>query len=363
MEKGTNAKNGRGNFLRVPKYAYVLAFLGAIVCGVWLAQIFRVYRSEVTLIVIAKSPDANLIKSDVVKNLAGIPKQLAFYEMLLAENPDVQDPYSKEDAKKRKAEWDAVIETKISKDQGDSFITISAVMPDADDAAVMAQKTVNTLITITGKYYDIKKDIDVRIVDGPVTAAHVRSWFSVVLLSFSFGLLIIVLFSFLSDYTETIREKSRPGQILKKSSLTALGSLKEMFSKKEKTVSDEDGRKEIESIYKAEEEFQAPYEIIQEGETVSEKKDSVPDNLPIMDHIPTGIYPDFPEIPVSHSRVSNAPANLPVADEDFFESKPPKFVMPDDHVTAAEIDEQPKTHEPTQEELKERLNKLLRGEV
>ncbi len=363
MKEITNEKQSKIGFFSVYIYMYVFGVLAAVACAFWLAHTFKVHRSEITLMVVAKSEKASLLKSDIMKNLAGIPKQLSFYELLLAENPDIEDPYSQNDAKHRKAEWDAVVDTKLLQNNEDSFFSISATMPNAEISAIMVQKTVDNLIKIAGRYYDIKNDVDLRIVDGPITEEHVRSWFSIVILSCSFGLLVILVLSFFVDNSEFITNKLQSGKILKKSSFAALNGIKDVFLKKEQNASEE-GRKEIESIYVAEESITAPYNVVQEGGIVSSKPqatENVPPNLPVVD-LPTGIYPDFAEIPMTNSRVSNAPANLPVAEEDFLESKPPKFSMPD-HDEPLNIETEIKTHEPTQEELKARLNKLLKGEL
>ena len=65
-------------------------------------------------------------------------------------------------------------------------------------------------------------------------------------------------------------------------------------------------------------------------------------------------YPNFPEMPVRETKKSGAPENLPIADG-----------FPEEHQKVSQ-QEKPRietNREPTAEELRERLNRLLRGEL
>jgi hypothetical protein len=68
-------------------------------------------------------------------------------------------------------------------------------------------------------------------------------------------------------------------------------------------------------------------------------------------------YPNFREVPKYTQQKNAAPANLPVADDSF-------FLNSNQGPQKEEVKiEEKATHEPTTDELKERLNKLLKGEI
>jgi len=75
-------------------------------------------------------------------------------------------------------------------------------------------------------------------------------------------------------------------------------------------------------------------------------------------------YPNFPEMPVSHKVESSAPANLPVADDSFFiQNEAPTESSPSQSVESERDSIASETREPTPEELKKRLNELLKGKI
>ena len=69
-------------------------------------------------------------------------------------------------------------------------------------------------------------------------------------------------------------------------------------------------------------------------------------------------YPNFREVPKHAEQKASAPENLPVADDSFF-MQTGLNTQEKSNSEKSEI----KKPEPTADQLKERLNKLLRGEI
>lgn len=343
--------------------AFFVAVAVAFACAILFTQVFKVYRSEMTLMVVARSEKSAAQKKDIVENLSGLPQSLSFYDLLLEENPDLADRNAYESAEKRRSDWRKILDVSQPKIKNNPYIIIGITTSDRSGSEKIAQKTAQTLISMTGRYYDIRKDIDVRIIDGPVTIQETINRPLIAILSFAAGLAafgLIVMFPKMK-----LRES---GSRIKTSSFVALNGIKDIFSKKE-AVATEEGKKEIESIYSAEEGLKVESQqkvVSSEKEIVPEVKEETttyskaPDNLPIAQET-SAMYPNFPEFPVSHPKMGGAPSNLPFADENFVFMTAPENVI--DTEPKEEPKEEIKKHEPTPEELKSRLNKLLQGEL
>ena len=366
-------KIDRSRYGHIPFYGYVLAFLVAVIVGFILTGFFKAYRSEMIVMVIARSEKAVMQKKDAVENLSLLPQMLSFYDLMLKENKDIVDLNVEKTADKRKEAWNRILEVSKNEKDAQSLISIAITTSSQNDSEEIVQRAARTLMSVTGRYYDIRNDVDLRIVDGPITKQVVQGWFWIFVLSLSAGIVVIMVFSYLPTvgFIEIKREIGN---------FTALHNIRDILKKKEEQDS-EDGKKEIESIYTAQESLDAnilaDFSVKKEDEEVERveiapmKEESVipqaPDNLPvgpadslIFEH--PAQYPNFPEMPASQAKVASAPANLPFAEEGEF----PIFESPTEEKSAEEnVDSATSLvdKEPTKEELKARLNQLLRGEL
>lgn len=351
MEKNDGLKMTK----RIPFHIYVIAAIVTLLAGLFFAATFRSYRSEMTLMLIARTDYSVADKREIAGNLAELPKLLSFYDLLLKDNPDIVDLNAKMSASKRKAAWNDVLRVENVNNGGSSLIILDVTMPSEGSAEAIVQKSADTLVAVTGRYYDISKDIDLRIVDGPVTESVVSNWFSVILLSLACGSVVLLMFPYFSPlkFPKFSLDK-------KHYSFAALHNIRDIFSKKETETKDiEESKKELESIYSVGESLDA--DVMQSYEAKEETRGQAPANLPIF-----GLseqYPNFPEMPVSHGKTASAPANLPFADEDMFG---PFEEAAEEEPTTEITDKKegiPADHEPSSEDLKKRLNQLLKGEL
>ncbi|MCX6765860.1 MAG: hypothetical protein NT136_02790 [Candidatus Moranbacteria bacterium] len=288
---------------------FVLALILGVTFFLLLTGEFRYYRSQVSVLFIPKSEKAAFHTPYILANLVKIPRTLAFYDRLLKDNPELTDQFSGRSKDERKKLWNKTLG--IKQENKSTFINIEIMEKDRTQSVQLAEQATRTLIDTASRYYNIKTDIDLRIVEGPITTPILKYWYWLILLSAALGLLSSFLLNVIfSAFINLARVK------------------KDIF----KLPRFE--RKEENKIAAMEEEL---------------------------------VIPGFPAgKEESTARKSKAPENLPVADEIISPPQEELYDIPPAlNGEAAEIlEEEPKEiTEPTEEELKKRLNQLLRGEL
>ncbi|MEI8344305.1 MAG: hypothetical protein WCF93_05135 [Candidatus Moraniibacteriota bacterium] len=319
----------------------------------------KTYQSEMTILVVSKSANAINQQTQILDNIMQLPKTLSFYDRLLKDNPSLEDSAAGEDPANRKKSWNNMISImQISKNGSMISITLSINSPV--DSEIIATKTVRTLLDVTSSYYNIKDDLDLRIVDGPITRLIIPGWQWLLVASIFLGSLVSMAFGKII----TLQDKpSRLQNILENNPLRNF-----RFVKKDKQSMPIEA---LESLYKEDARQDAATEVVAQDinktedlatQTSAKNKVEFPEEevKNIQEIANRNIYPNFPEMPVHGVSKSSAPDNLPIADFGAeFDQKNKEEVkdMPGEH-EAKEI-----THEPTADQLKERLNQLLRGEM
>lgn len=328
------------------------AILSVIFFGLF-SMSFKTYQSTVTILVASKS-DATAINQDqIINSIAQFPKTLNFYEKLLADNPEVKENNIGNSPSVRKELWNKMIEVKRSP-KNSSLIKIKIIANSEKDAEKLSVKSARTLFDTASSYYNVKTDIDMRLVDGPIVERSMENWPWLAAISVVLGISFAFIF-----------QKFIPS--LKNAFQLAAVQLKENIAAKEqqaeKTISEEK-----ETYNESEETKTTPTE----STGGASKKELSPDDKSEQDKelealnkiIQQDIYPNFPEMPVSEQKKSSAPDNLPVADSSFLMDK---NSLENQEKIHEEIVDQPKEEqphrEPTPEELKKRLNELLRGKI
>lgn len=310
----------------------------------------KLYRSTVLVMVVPKSQIAIEQKSDIVQNVREFPKMLSFYDRLLNENPQIKDAAAGYPQDKRKKVWNEFIQTKQADTKADNVVEISLIAKTQADAEFLSKKTTQALFGVMSRYYNLKSDVSVQIVDGPITTAIVRGWFWLLTLSLVLGMGLAFLFKQLLAFAQkTVRSNK---QALDMVNLAGLGE--RWFKQKEQNLNS------LEDLYLSEEKAEVLKEQIFKKEAQSElEKQTV--SKPIFKEA-NAQYPNFPEMPKMHVPKASAPDNLPIAaSDDFYQETiiEPKEVFAQEEEKI--MQKEPQHHEPTQEELKRRLNQLLNG--
>jgi hypothetical protein len=257
------------------KKLYVGIILSTIIIFLMLINFRRAYVSTSYILVIPKSDTAAINSEQIIENLSFIPTT-----------------------------WNSKLEIKRLGKSG--ILAISILDANRHQAESINNSTIQKFIKTVGFYYDIKNDIDVRIIDEitnkeSTTKAGVMLFFSSLISGFVLTVIFLFTFSYLFEKKKAI-ENIRPD----------IFNFRKSFSKKEQ------GMEDLNKIILKEEEEIKPLDFFEKDQIFPIKKAAAPDNLPI------------------------APEEI---------EKTEKIV----------IAPQPIIREATAEEVKERLNKLLSG--
>jgi len=315
----------------------------------------KTYTSSITILVNAKSEVAAQQEKQIVGNISEFPKTLAFYNRLLKYNPDVKDIAVNKSRKERRRAWNNMLSVKkIGKNS--SLIKISITAKQKNDADQLAQKTVRTLFDFTGFYYNIKTDVDLRIVDGPISCSNtiLRYWMSLA------GIIVGFLIAFVLQYV-LLKRKGLLADMYKASLKTPLFNLRKEYQEN----SEQDNLKSLEDLYMSDVSMEIP--TFSRGNYENTITPKIQEMKKLTKIIEEDKYPNFSEVPKQTQAKAAAPDNLPIADDSFLNQS---------HLNIEHqiIEQQPKTEEiketlknqihqePNAEQIKQRLNKLLRGE-
>ncbi|KKR22096.1 MAG: hypothetical protein UT50_C0001G0008 [Candidatus Moranbacteria bacterium GW2011_GWA2_39_41] len=318
------------------KLFWIFSALFAI--GIFLVAINsnRTYQSSMDVLFLPKNEITTRNIAQVIANAKQIPKSLSFYDKLLENNADIEDGAAELPDAKRKDFWNSEIGVEQIGKSGAVRVTIFGA--DQMQTEITSRETAVGLITVMSRYYDIKVDLDMRIIDGPITKEIVRlNMLMWIFLSLCLGVIFGYIVSFL---TNLIVEKvasiaTNPKiELEEKSSMFANFSFPKMeLSRREELPA------EIEGVF--------DFNIEKEKEIVS----------------------SIQEVPaVSFEKKAAAPANLPIAEEEdgAFEA-PDKNEIAEpivaEEVAIADVAPIDVTREATPEEVKDRLNKLLSGGI
>lgn len=290
---------------------FIVGIIFSVTTMLILLDAFKEYKSSISILVLPKSELIAQQSGDVVENIAEFPKMLSFYERLVKFNPQIKDDLVGMRPDEKKDEWNRRIDVFTENNNRGNIIILTVYGKTPAEAEMLSKKTATTLFSTVSNLYDIKTDLNISIIDGPFVTGVLRNIFIILLAS----LLIGFIASFLLNFLLKVLEKTvRPG--IYSFDKSPLIGLKNKFSKKNEDIfiKNEDVLQDVPYDFEdriIEEEFKAP-------------------NISVKN--------------------ASAPANLPIA-EDFEEFVEEKNVI------------ELKKEEPNAEELRERLNKLLRGDM
>jgi capsular polysaccharide biosynthesis protein len=306
------------------KRAFVVAFVFVTLAAslFWL-DFFRSYRAEITVLVISKT---EMSSQESAENMAEVARTLSFYERVLSDNDLIDDDFEGYAPDKRKALWNDVISVKRQTNSGALVLETKGDTPEK--AKRLAKQTAQTLFSVAGLYYNVKTDIDMRVIDGPIVSYKLAKPFLFGVTSILTGLIITSLFFFVLNAISQFITRQKTGT----------EKMQEKFAIGE-TVPWIDPRKFIPS---------KPKEL--SFENVS--KAQAPANLPVA--------PEEIELPTADE--NDLPFEFETTPQEFEEmfsteqGEPLGFPARGEHSI-----QQPNRGEPTSEEYKRRLNELLSG--
>lgn len=332
--------------------AFVTLFFVTAASFLFWLDFFRAYETEIQVLVIGK----NAVSSDeIAANLAEVAGTLTFYERLLVHAPELADPLAGLSPDERKEAWQSKVRARKVRETA----TLSLRARDASLAMSRqwSRESAETLLAVASFYYNIRSDADLRIIDGPLTKRVVERPLGYLLTSLASALALTTLFFLLLRFVPVLLD------VLRK-------NVKRDGLHREKGKNGADDKI-------------SGYPIGESGPLIDPKK-FLPSRPPAFRFEEKGERQD------SHSQISSAfsskaaaPANLPIApkaegkelntfyqEESLPEHVPfaeADFALSDQLGETAQPAEEnapagpvvPEVTEPTAEEYKARLNKLL----
>lgn len=333
------------------KVFWIFFLPAAIFIFIVLADNHKTFEVKSRILFLPKSEAAVQNIGQIMQNAEQIPRSLSFYNKILELNGDIDDGALGLPDAERKDFWNGKIETKQVKKSG--IIEISIFDANQTQAETISKQTVAGILTVMSNYYDIKNNLDMRVIDGSISQEITRmNYFQSIAASLAGGIvagfLITLLINFLSELQEKrmLEKNSEAGNTDAENNETegdeanpeSFGFPKFSFPRfEEKKMPEEEAA--------AAEEKKSPFDfrIEDEAALVPPKK--------------AGFFG-------LREKKSVAPNNLPVAENenefvlDMSETKENPAIE-----TVPEIPVIDHKREATPEEVKARLNKLLSGSI
>ncbi len=173
---------------------FVALFFVTLAALLFWLETFHAYQSEMRVLVVGKVPET---ENQAIENLIELSKNLSFYERVLAGNDLIEDEFAGQAKDQRKKLWNETVTIQRSEKSG--VLVVTARQDTPEKAKRLTEETVQTLFSVASFYYNIKTDIDLRIVDEPILETVVIHPIKYVLISFGSALgATVVFFGFLS---------------------------------------------------------------------------------------------------------------------------------------------------------------------
>lgn len=363
------SKEGRG------RYFLIAALFASLASMLILADSFRVYESKVTAILIAKSDRAATLSRSMVENTVLLADTMAYQNRFFEAISSKNGAFDETPDALRRASFRKMIS--VSAGEEGSVLSIRGIAEDPDDSKERARQASLTLFQFFGQYYNIKDDVEFRIIEGPVTSSVIgNKWgffgASLALGVLSTGVLFLALFSLPS-----LMGRMRKEEVFHKPFLDAKVFEPERPLSSPYFDQEKDRAEDVSSIDElfSEEEGVALQTISAESEpSVRAEAEAVPE-----DALPERIASERGA--VSTGKKAGAPLNLPAfseAEAQFLEEfsfekgtgQEELFLEEEETDSSSENGEKnnapsPRPSaprgEPTEEEYKRRLNELMRG--
>gem|GEM_PF-857636 len=327
------------------------------------------FQSQMDLLLIPKSKITAKNADKIQNDVAQIILSLNFYDQLLDSQNLSTELSLGRNATQRKSDWNDKIE--VIKSKNSNILSLFAYDADKNQAELLSQKVARQISDTMSQYYDIRTDLEIRIIDGPLSQ-KMKSFFDP--LTWILSLLGALAcgtgaFLFFNSFAwEPKKEKLH-------------------LDEKYFTLQNFPIASEAEYVFPIKEDFpqeevlemtEAPVEEIVEIEEKTETpEETFPEMFSLEEFFPEEkiknseeIVAELPKVEVSTSRTASAPTNLPIAENSnvlfspISEKKEEKTSQEEilEILEKAKASHEPRIHEATPEEVKARLNRLLKGE-
>jgi len=331
------------NKMLTSKSFWIMAIIGLVVVFFVGFMVNSTYSSEVKILMIPKSEAVAKNIEQVISNAKEIPATLSFYGKLIQRNPNIEDTLANLPAAKKESAWQSKIW--IQRINGSAILKISTFAKTPWQAEALSSAVAKNIAVELSGYYDIKNELETRIIDGPISQIKLLSqniyW---ILISLLCAFIIGAVSFLISTWPKTEKIDQIPDS-----------STLQNFSTNPNTKTEEGSITITNRVN-----ISTP--VFNE----QNRKAAAPTNLPIAE----GFMPE--ETLAETDYFSQSEPFLAQADSDFSEPNFEEEIQNvyDREATHTEIKarfnklqgKKSGSQEATPEEIKERLNKLLRGE-
>lgn len=323
------------------KRAFIVTFVFVTFAAslFWL-DFFRSYRAEVTILVISKTEPSS---QEIAENVAEVTRTLSFYERVLVDNDLIDDDFEGYAPDKRKTLWNKTFSVKRQENSG--ALILEAKGNTSEEARRLVRQTAQTLFSVAGIYYNVKTDVDMRVIDGPIVSYVLATPFLYGAASILTGLIITSFFFFVLDAISQFIARQKTGTEKTRIEFE-IGETVPWIDPR-KFVPEKPAGLSFENTYEEKPEFfpaRSPQYVTHAP---------APANLPVA--------PEEIELPTDDEQELPFEFETPLQEfEEMFsndQTEPLIFPVRGEHSI-----QQPARGEPTAEEYKRRLNELLAGE-
>lgn len=351
---------------------------------------FRGYRAEVTILVLPLATSQTPAEQ-MVENIAVLPTTVSFLDALLASDERVSEFSSLDEQSEttRAEQWGQMLSVK--RKGGSGVITLMIEAGSQEEATLFARQMTKVLFQKVGTYYDIRSDVSLRLIEGPLVRASLISPVTWIVFSLGIGLAVAISIMILGNvfrlFIGTPRQKTvsinEPVSPASRPTETTFPSIHpDTFIPKKPTVFFSE---ESEARAREEKREYNPYLITPSAQPVMAEKVRIEESVPTPVATPPVSLPiaSAPtETPTPKKIIeatptlitkSEAPSNLPFIDEATFlaqfssaasQNEEVETTLPVESIesTPTMVGEvlPPLPVEPTVEDYRRRLNELLK---
>lgn len=186
---------------------FVTLFFVTLAAALFWLDFFRAYRAEMQILVIGKTQATST--DQVVENFAELTHNLSFYEKVIAGNDLLDDDFAGLSKDKRKARWNAMLSVERGENSG--MLTLSLTHERSEIAKLFAEETAKELFETAGFYYNVKTDLDMRVVDGPIVKTVISDPWLYAVATGATGIAVTTLFFWLLQVAPTFFGGTKKG--------------------------------------------------------------------------------------------------------------------------------------------------------
>ncbi len=171
---------------------------------------FRGYRAEVTILVLPLAMN-QAPAEQVVENIAILPTTVSFFDSLLASDERLSEfsDLDEQPTDIRAERWDEMLSVK--REAGSGVIIYAIEADTQEEATLFARQMAKVLFQRVGIYYDIRSDVSLRLIEGPIVRTLLVSPATWITLSVGFGiavaLALMIIGAFFRSMIDTPRRK------------------------------------------------------------------------------------------------------------------------------------------------------------